>query len=313
MQEIVATCCCGGLNIVRLPTRIEFPAMRSPKRHIRGLGEPVAIVLLTAAIAAAPRAQQQAAKPPLPVAANTVARNPEPLLGRYVSLVGTVERILSPTAFSVDQNAKKSTEQDVLILAPRLNAAVHPNTYLTVLGEVIRFDPAAVAKSKTHPLDLPPEVMEKYRGRPAILAVSVIDVDLNDLAKWLPPPMTPEEEAFDALMKRVGPANASLRKAIEGSDREAAMQSAADLSRAFREVEAFWTARRQAEAVRFAQEARRAAGSIEMSAKADQWDQVKADASTLRQQCQSCHAGYRQRGEDGSFFLKPNPRSLLVR
>ena len=41
------------------------------------------------------------------------------------------------------------------MLAPRLNGPVDPNTYVTVVGEVVRFDPEAIArKSKDYAIDL---------------------------------------------------------------------------------------------------------------------------------------------------------------
>ena len=56
-------------------------------------------------------------------------------------MMAIVDQTLSPTAFSVDQDKTKSTGKDVLVLAPRLNEPIELNTYVTVIGEVVKFDP----------------------------------------------------------------------------------------------------------------------------------------------------------------------------
>ena len=55
-------------------------------------------------------------------------------------MMAIVDQTLSPVAFSVDQDKTKSTGKDVLVLAPRLNEPVELNTYVTVIGEVVKFD-----------------------------------------------------------------------------------------------------------------------------------------------------------------------------
>jgi cytochrome c556 len=266
-----------------------------------------ALTLLVASMAA--RAQQGGTGAPpravVPVAASTLAANPDPYYGEYVSLIGAVEQSLSRSAFSVDQNTTKSTDKDVLILAPTLTGAVQLNTYVTVLGEVVRFEPDDIARRvKGHTLDLAPGVVEKYRGRPAVLATAVIDAAMVDLAKVPLPPMTAEEEAFSKVMKRVGPAFAALRKVIEGSNAEAAREQTDVLKQAFTETAAFWKTRRTADAAQWAQDARTLVESVDRAAAAGTWDDVKASAASLGQMCQKCHAAYRERFDDGTYRIK---------
>ena len=85
--------------------------------------------------------------------------------------------MLAPTAFSVDQEkGKASAGKEVLVLAPRLHEQVKPNTYVTVIGEVVHADPAEISKkAKPNTPGLPADVIAKYSGRPVILASSVID------------------------------------------------------------------------------------------------------------------------------------------
>ena len=152
-------------------------------------------------------------RPILPAAASSIAAKPESFYGQFVTIYATVEQTLAPTAFSVDQDKTKSTGQEVLVLAPRLHEPVQPNTYVTVIGEVVHADAGEIAK-KARPGTpaLPADVLAKYQGKPVILATAVINAAFTDLARFIPPPMTPEEAVLDKAMKAVGPANGALRK-----------------------------------------------------------------------------------------------------
>lgn len=242
----------------------------------------------------------------VPATASSIASKPDAYYGQYVSIYATVEQALSPTAFSMDQDKTKTTGQEVLVLAPRLHEPVTLNAYVTVIGEVVRPDPAEIVKKmKTGAGGLTPEILSKHPGSPVILATAVINTAFTDLARFIPPPMTPEEAALDKTMKGVGAANGALRKGVDASNLELVKANTAILTKAFTDVEAFWKARAKADAVKFAQDARNAAQALETAAIAGNWNDAKTQNTTLGQQCQSCHGMYRERGEDGSFFIKP--------
>ncbi len=244
-------------------------------------------------------------KPAVPLAASTVIAHPDPYYGGPVSITATVDKSLGATAFSLDQDPSKSTGQDVLVLAPRLNSPVTENGYVTVLGELVKFDPAKIgSEMKDYKLDLAPDVAARYTGRPAVLAKSVITSAGVDLAMRLPPPMSPQEEAFQKIMKRVGPAFAELRTGVTESNADSATEHAAALKDAFGDAESFWKSRNRSDAVGWAQDARKQAEAIEKNAAAGQWDEAKKAAGALGQQCQSCHGEYRERFDDGSFRIK---------
>ncbi len=249
-----------------------------------------------------------AAAPPartiLPATASSIVSRPDGYYGQYVSIYATVEQPLSPTAFSVDQDKTKTSDQVVLVVAPRLHDPVEPGTYVTVIGEVVRPDIDEIAKKmKTGAGGLTPEILAKHPGRPVILATAVITPALEDLAKFIPPPMTPQEAVLDRAMKSVGPANGALRKGIDAMNADLVKTNAAILAVAFAEAETFWKGRGNAEAVKFAQTARTATAAIEQAAGMGNWNEAKTQNTTLGQQCQSCHV-FRERGEDGSFFVK---------
>ena len=129
------------------------------------------------------------------------------------------------------------------MLAPLLNAPVEPNAYVTVIGEVVRFDAAdAAARMKDAMPSLAPEVAAKYRGRPAIIATSVINGAMTDLARKLPPPMSPEELALSKVMKQVGPGFTALRTAATASNGAETTAQSAALVKLFGEAVVFWKA-----------------------------------------------------------------------
>lgn len=241
----------------------------------------------------------------MPTAANTLAARPEAFYGQVVSITAPVERMLSATTFIVDQATAKSTPEEVLVIAPALNAKVEPNVHLTIVGDFIRFDEAELAKkAKDYKLDLAPEVIERYKGRPAIVATTVVTAALVDLARRLPPPMTPAEEAFDKAMKQIGPAFNELRAAMGASNAAGASASAKTLSAAFGQADGFWKARGNADAIDWNRTTRAHLTVLEKAVAAGNWDQVKTSVADVQRMCSNCHGAYRERLEDGSYRVK---------
>jgi cytochrome c556 len=254
---------------------------------------------------AAPAPAAAPAKPIVPVAASTLAEHPDTYYGENVTMTGAVEQSLAQLTFSVDQDKTKSTGKEVLVIAPRLSGAVEANTYVTVIGEVVRFDPEEVAKkAKEYKMELPPDVASKYKGHPVIFATAVINTAGVDLAKKPLPPVTADDELLTKIMKQVGPANGALRTDIEKMDAKLAKEHATVLKQAFTQTEAFWKSKGKADAIQWSAEARKHAEAIDLAATGGNWDGVKASAGTLGQQCGACHGVYRERLEDGSYRLK---------
>jgi cytochrome c556 len=249
------------------------------------------------------------AKPLIPVATNTVNANPDAYYGQGVTITASVDQILSKSAFSVDQRRvagapAPAKPTDVLVLVPTLQSPVDPKSYVTVMGELVRFDPAEVAKkAKDYKIDLPADAAAKYAGRPALIATSVITDKFVDLAKRLPPPMTAEEEALSKIMKQMPPALAALRTAVDGSKIEDATKNAAVLKQGFTDIEAFWKPKK-ADATQWAHEARAKVEGIQAAVTAGKWEDAKAAVPAVQQACGTCHNTYRERFDDGSFRIK---------
>ena len=267
---------------------------------------------------AGPQGQQPPAapqKPIIPVATNTVNAHPDAYYGQGVTITAAVDAVLSKSAFAVDQRRVAGAKTaagptDVLVLVPTLQSPVDPKAYVTVMGELVKFDPAEVAKkAKDYKIDLPPEVIAKYAGRPALIATSVITEKFVDLAKRLPPPMTADEEALSKVMKQFPPALAALRSAVDASKGEDASKNAMVLRQGFADTEAFWKPKK-ADAMQWAHDARVKVEGIQASIAAGKWEDAKTAAGTLQQACGTCHNAYRERFDDGSFRIKkPAPES----
>ena len=265
------------------------------------------LILLTQAQPPAQPAGRGAPQPQpiVPIAVSALVATPDKFVGSSVTLTASVEQRYGATAFSIDQDRAKSTA-DVLVLAAVLTAPVEANSYVTVIGEVVRFDQATIAaKMKDAMPPLAPEVVEKYRGRPAIIAASVINNAMTDLAKRLPPPMTPEEEALSKVMKQVGPGFNALRQAATATNGEEVRTQAAALNKLFVEAGAFWKTKPHPDATQWNEDAKRESGALAAAAAKGDWEAVKTTLPKLQGACSSCHGQYRERLDDGTYRYKP--------
>ena len=244
-------------------------------------------------------------KPLVPVAASSVAANPDPYVGEYVTLTGAVEANLSKTSFSVDQDKTKSTGKDVLVLAPNLQKPADPNGYVTVIGQLIKFDPAEVEKNlKGYTVDLSPADLEKFKGKPVVLATAVINTAGIDIAKKPIPPMSADDLALQKIMTKLPPAQAALRKAMDGKDLDVVKEQATILKTAFADTEAFWKAKGNTEAMTIAADAKKHADSILINLGLGSLEAAKTSLTPLGATCGNCHGKFRERMDDGTFRIK---------
>jgi cytochrome c556 len=245
-----------------------------------------------------------AQKPAVPVAASVLLASPDQYIGGPVSITAAVAQTYGATAFAVAQ-AGQQARGDVLVIAAVLTAPVQPGSYVTVIGDVIRFDAGTLATRMRE--DAPPlsgDVIERYRGKAAIVARSVINGAMTDLAKRLPPPMTPEEEAYSKVMKQVGPAYNTLRSAVTATNAADVATQAAALKTLFTQAVPFWKAQARPDALQWIDDAQKTAAAIESAAGKSNWDDIKASVPKLQQICGSCHTQYRERLDDGSYRYK---------
>lgn len=264
------------------------------------------MLVVTLAVRAEQAPQGGGARPMVPMTASTILRNPAAHFGESVSLMAAVETVLSRTAFTVDQDRSKATGKELLVLAPTLNASPDLNAYLTIQGEVVRFDRAEIDKKSTKFLqDVPAEVVAKYQGQPVVLATAVITPALVDLAKRVPPPITADELRFRQFMTTLNPAFIAVRTGVDQPNAAAALKDqVAAVKKSFADVSAYFKTHGPAGAVKLADDALALATSMDAGLAAGKIDDVKTSTAALQQLCTSCHGQFRERLDDGSYRIK---------
>jgi hypothetical protein len=273
---------------------VSFASTQAPQTPAPGASQPPA----------APAGRGRGPQALVPVAASTLAANPDPYVGMTVTLTAAVDERYGTTAFSVDQDRSKSGA-NVLVLAPLLNAPVEPNAYVTVIGEVVRFEAAdAATRMKESMPVLAADVAARYRGRAAVIATSVINGAMTDLAKRLPPPMSPEEAALSKVMKQVGPGFNALRQSVTSTNGPETAAGAAALVKLFGEAAAFWKVNARPDAIQWTEDAKAASAALEAAAAKGDWEAVKAGVPKLQAVCGNCHGVYRERLDDGTYRYK---------
>ena len=253
----------------------------------------------------APPAANTPPKPLVPVAASSVAANPDPFVNEYVTMTGAVEANLTKTSFSVDQDKTKATGKEVLVLAPTLQKPADANAYVTVIGQLIKFDEKEVAaKLKDYAIDLSPADIAKYKGKPVVLATAVINTAGIDIAKKPIPPMSADDLALQKIMVKLPPAQGAVRKTLDSKDMAAAKEQAAILKQAFTDIEVFFKARKNDEAMKWAIDGKNHAESILVNLNMNNIEGAKTSVAPMGTTCASCHGKYRERMEDGTYRIK---------
>jgi len=246
-------------------------------------------------------------RPLVPVAASSVANNPDPYVNEYVTMTGAVEANLSKTSFSVDQDKNKPTGKDVLVLAPTLQKAADANSYVTVIGQLIKFDEKDIAaRLKDYTIDLSPADIAKFKGKPVVLATAVINTAGIDIAKKPIPPMSADDLALQKIMTKLPPAQGAVRKTLDSKDMAGAKEQATILKQAFTDIETFFKAKNNAEALKWASEGKNHAESMLVNLGLSNIEAAKTSITPLGATCASCHGKYRERMDDGTFRYKPD-------
>ena len=240
----------------------------------------------------------------VPITASTIARDPAAHLGETVSMMAAVEAQLSKTVFTVDQTSAK-TGQEVLIIAPNLQTAPPPNSYVTVQGEVFKFDPAEVAKkARNYTLDLTPDQIAKYQGKPAVLATAVVTSALVDVAKRVPAPLTPAEQAFRQNMLTIDGGVKALAAGLDQPNAAQLKDTIAGMKKAYTDVEAFFKGRNNADAIKWAGDSLKIVTDMEAGLASGKLEVLKAGTTNVRAICAQCHGVYRERLEDGTYRIR---------
>jgi hypothetical protein len=247
----------------------------------------------------------------LPLATNTILRNPDVYYGKQITLSAGVLHMVSKTAFVVDQwrmsgpNDVSPVGKSILVVAPYLASALDTRSYMLMRGELLKLDASAMARvDAEYKIQLGPDVWAQYQGQPMLLAVSVINGAYTELAKKPIAPPTGNELALSDAMKTIGPAFNALKAATDAAQADVVALNVAKLTPAFSLTENIWDDVGQASAGQFARDAQDYVASIERDAAAGNWDKARFTAGKLNQVCGSCHGTFRDRADDGTYRMK---------
>jgi cytochrome c556 len=245
-----------------------------------------------------------------PVATNTIVDAPDQYFGKLVTITAGVERMVSKTTFLMDQRkmagptAVQGVGKPILVIAPYLTSSLDAKTYFLVRGQIVKFDPSALAAvAPDYVLDLPADIGAKYLGQPVLVASSVLNSTYAELARKPIAPPTQADVALTSAMKTIAPAFAALRAAAQESKADAVKTNLAAIGSAFAQTEAVLGEMKHA-ALAPARDARAHVTSIETALQAGNWEAVQSSATALNQTCQSCHTAFRERQDDGTFRIK---------
>ena len=277
----------------------------------------LAAILIVVCAASLPLSAQRgrrngpAANQGIPLATNTILRNPGAYYGKQVTVSAGVDQMVSKTVFLMDQwKAAGAAQvepvgQPILVLAPYLTNTLDRRNYLIVRGELVKLDLTAVARvAADYKIDLGPEIWNKYQGRPMLIAASVINSTYTELDRKPIAPPTASELAMSDAMKTISPAFAALRAAADESKADAVKTTVATLLPALSQTESIWDGVGQSSASQFARDAQNFAAAIERDASTGNWEKVKFAAGKLNQVCANCHGTFRDRADDGSYRFK---------
>jgi cytochrome c556 len=111
-------------------------------------------------------------------------------------------------------------------------------------------------------------------------------------------------EQHEAAMKIIAQNNGAMQKAIKSNMLADAAKNAEALSKAFMQVEQFWTQHKKEDAIKLAQTARTGTADVLAAIKAG--DQMKAQmaAGNIGGTCKQCHGMYREGDPQTGFRLK---------
>jgi cytochrome c556 len=112
---------------------------------------------------------------------------------------------------------------------------------------------------------------------------------------------------LDKLMKKDGPAQMALAKALSTGNQAVAKTQLATLKSALMQSQEFWIANKRPDAIVFGRTVVSKIDELDKIISAPELDTDKALAATreLAAACNSCHKVYRAADDNGQFILKP--------
>ena len=117
----------------------------------------------------------------------------------------------------------------------------------------------------------------------------------------------PTLEQLDRVMKKDGPAQQGLVKAIVAGNQTTAKQNLLTLQQGIAEAQTFWVANKRADALEFSKTVLKKLDGLDKLLSTPTFDSTTALAAVqdLNKSCTDCHKVYRTTDDDGHYILKP--------
>src|SRR5215208_7039488 len=117
----------------------------------------------------------------------------------------------------------------------------------------------------------------------------------------------PSLEQLDRVMKKDGPAQQALVKALVAGNQAAAKQNLVTLQQGIAEAQTFWVGNKRTDAVEFTKTVLKKLDGLDKLISTPNFDSTAALAAVqdLNKSCTECHRVYRSTDDDGRYILKP--------
>jgi cytochrome c556 len=117
----------------------------------------------------------------------------------------------------------------------------------------------------------------------------------------------PTLEQLDRVMKKDGPAQQALVKAIVAGNQATAKQNLVTLQQGIAEAQTFWVANKRTDALEFSKTVLKKLDGLDKLISTPNFDSTVALAAVqdLNKSCTECHKIYRTTDDDGHYILKP--------
>jgi cytochrome c556 len=125
------------------------------------------------------------------------------------------------------------------------------------------------------------------------------------LAAQQAPAKIASDADYMATMKEVGPTAQALGKAIKGNMADEATKAAARLQVLFKNVHAYWSEKKTADATTASQTVLTNLGEIQKALKANDMAAAETARAAMATQCMACHKAHREKLPDGGFKIIP--------
>jgi len=117
----------------------------------------------------------------------------------------------------------------------------------------------------------------------------------------------PTLEQLDRVMKKDGPAQQALVKAIVAGNQATAKQNLLTLQQGIAEAQTFWVANKRTDALDFSRTVLKKLDGLDKLLSTPNFDSTVALAAVQdwNKSCTDCHKVYRTTDDDGHYILKP--------